>query len=115
MALKFVNEDTGALKMAVFCFTGKSPKTRTDMESIALKAGASITKSITSKTTILVIADAGSMSTKARKARDNGIDLISPQQFFEMCTSPIGTGHISIEKPKPTEKTRHSLIRRVEL
>lgn len=39
MSLKFLNEDTGVLKEAVFCFTGKSPKTRPEMEAIAINAG----------------------------------------------------------------------------
>lgn len=124
MALRFVNEETGEIKNAVFCFTGKSPKTRPEMESMAIEAGASVTKSITNKTTILVIADANSMSTKARKARENGIDLISPSQFFIMCQSIGATApeinyttpeksQIRIKKPKTT--TKHSLVRRIEL
>ncbi len=113
MALQFI-------KNTVFCFTGKSPQTRPKMEAIAMKAGASVTKSITSKTTILVIADASSMSSKAQKARMMGIDLISPQQFFALCEdSPSGTMQFSIEKPKPVSKPsgkrRHSSVRRVQL
>lgn len=125
MALKFINEDTGDLKTAVFCFTGKSPKTRPEMEAIAIKAGASVTKSITSKTTILVIADANSMSSKALKARTRGIDLISPLQFFMMCSSVTASnsdGQISqirVKKPKPItkpiEKRKHSSVRLIEL
>lgn len=125
MALKFINEDTGALKTAVFCFTGKSPLRRFEMEAIAVNAGASVTNSVNGKTTILVIADANSMSCKAESARDRGIDLISPEQFFMMCgcvTASNGDGQISrikIKKPKPitkpTEKRRHSSVRRIEL
>ncbi len=125
MALKFINEDTGALKTAVFCFTGKCPKTRPEMEAIAINAGAHVTQSVNGRTTILVIADANSMSCKAESARDRGIDLISPSQFFLMCgsiTASNGDGQISqvhIKKPKPltkpTEKRKHSLVRRIEL
>ncbi len=108
MALQFI-------KNAVFCFTGKSPQTRPKMEAIAMKAGASVTKSVTNKTTILVIADASSMSSKAQKARMMGIDLISPHQFFSLCgDSQPETTQFMIEKPKP-EKRRHSSIRRVQL
>lgn len=121
VALKFINEDTGALKTAVFCFTGKSPKTRPQMEAIAIQAGAQVTKSVNSRTTILVIADANSMSSKAQKARFGGIDLISPQQFFDMCV-PIASyrnggpfPQVYIKKPKPTEKRKHSHVRRVQL
>ena len=125
MTLKFLNEDTCIVKTAVFCFTGKSPRTRPEMETIAINAGAQVTKSVNCKTTILVIADANSMSSKACKARDMGIDLISPSQFFMMCGSvtannggnPISQIHIKKPQPitKPTEKRRHSSVRRIEL
>lgn len=125
MSLKFINEDTGDIKEAVFCFTGKSPKPRSEMQAIALNAGADVTNSVVGKTTILVIADANSQSIKARKARSMGIDLISPSQFFIMCgkvTSSNGGDNISqihIKKPKPitkpTEKRKHSSVRRIEL
>lgn len=119
MSMKFMNEDTGVLTEAIFCFTGKSPKTRVQMEQIAIQAGGSVTKSITGKTTILVIADATSNSSKARKARSNGIDLISPSQFFLICShvdkknSVDKVSQISVKKPN--QKTRHSLTRRIEL
>jgi len=125
MSLKFLNEDTGDLKSAIFCFTGKSPKPRSEMEAVAINAGASVTKSVTNKTTILVIADADSQSAKARKARELGIDLISPQQFFEMCQAVTQSNggcsmtRVAVKKPKPiskpTEKRKHSSVRRIEL
>jgi len=126
MALQFLNEDTGDLKSAVFCFTGKSPKPRDQMTAIAVQAGASITASITKSTTILVIADANSKSQKAEKAREMDIDLISPEQFFEMCKNQTlsntvdNISRVYITKPKPinknsNEKRRHSSVRRVQL
>lgn len=134
MVMKFINEDTGAVKNAVFCFTGKSPKTRPEMTTIAINAGAQVTSSVTKQTTILVIADANSMSSKARKARERGIDLISPSQFFVMCNSapgpdnygqvnPVDTAYPLVspnypgweKKPEPTVKVKHSLIRRIQL
>lgn len=74
-------------KNIVFCFTGKGPLPRSQMTDIAIKAGASVTKSVTNNTTILVIMDMDSQSTKAKKARRNGIDLIGPQTFFVMCNT----------------------------
>ena len=127
MALKFLNEDTGDLKDVVFCFTGRSPKPRHTMTCIAIDAGASVTNTVLSYTTILVIADANSTSKKAEKAREMGIDLISPEQFFEICDFPNhnkGIFHldttIAIHKQKPIveqkkEKKRHSLVRRIKL
>lgn len=119
MAMQFLNNSTGSLKNAVFCFTGKSPKPRTKMTAIAINAGASVTKSVTKATTILVIADPASTSSKARKARDIGIDLISPEQFFGMCdnTAPDDSSSISQCRTTitPQKKGRHSLTRRIEL
>ena len=118
--MKFNQED-------VFCFTGKCPEPRSVMEAIAINAGASVTKSIAKSTTILVIADPNSMSAKARKARDNGIIIISPSEFFELCNkveyvSDNGTFTIesnTIIEPKPikqrNKKKRHSSARRIEL
>lgn len=128
MALQFFGGNVADLKYAIFCFTGKSPKPRSEMESIAIKAGASITKSIIDRTTILVIADANSNSIKARKARSLGIDLISPEQFFDMCNQVKGQTSsekltkvkIKITKQEPltehsVKKNRHSLVRRIKL
>jgi len=83
-------------KNIVFCFTGKGPLTRDEMEATAIKAGASITKSVNNKTTILVIMDMNSQSTKAKKARELGIDLIGPNTFLAMCS----TGNYSTPKPE---------------
>lgn len=122
MSMRFINENTGNIKNAVFCFTGKSPKTRPEMETMAINAGASVTKSVTKNTTILVIADATSTSSKATKARAMEIDLISPQQFFDMCNSAPASAadwQTTIQKPKPitkpTSKIKHSLVRRIQL
>lgn len=137
MALQFFSDDIGGLKQAVFCFTGRSPKPRHTMTCIALDAGASVTSTVIASTTILVIADANSKSRKAEKAREMGIDLISPDQFFEICEqvkngddgflnniTKSGTDKvlttIRMTKQKPVieqevEKTRHSLVRRIKL
>ena len=64
------------------CFTGKSPKPRKEMGRLAEAAGASTSSSITKNTTILVIADPDSQSSKAVKAREMGISLMSPEEFL---------------------------------
>jgi len=107
----------------VFCFTGKSPKPRKQMEALAIKAGGSVTKSITNSTTILVIADPDSTSAKAQKARAMGVELISPEEFFEMCLGSPSMEQVFEEKPftvkkKPKnhqKKNRHSSKRRIQL
>lgn len=125
MGLKFFSDDINDMKSAVFCFTGKAPKTRPEMEAIAINAGAQVTSNVNGRTTILVIADANSMSAKAQSARDRDIDLISPEQFFEIC-NPIGYGSqkefakIQIKKQlqiveNSIKKNRHSTIRRIRL
>lgn len=126
MALQFFSDDVNNMKTAVFCFTGKAPLTRPELEFIAIDAGASVTKSVVGRTTILVIADANSTSVKATKARSMGIDLISPSQFIDICDQ-VKTQKtcdkltkIKITKQKPTtehsiKKNRHSLVRRIKL
>ena len=136
MPMRFLNEDTGVIKPAIFCFTGKSPKPRSEMETMAVTANASTTKTVTGKTTILVIADPASMSAKAKKARHLEIDLISPEQFFKMCAGApaaapgdsvlnVVEGHggknyaseyvVKNPKPKPIDKKKYSLVRKIKL
>lgn len=101
---------------AVFCFTGKSPKPRKQMETLAIKAGGSVTKSITNSTTILVIADQDSTSAKAQKARSLGLDLISPEEFFEMIEGTNPHWHELKTPAKSSSKDkRHSSKRRIQL
>lgn len=72
----------GVFEGEVICFTGKSPKTRSEMILLAESVGASVGSSVSSDTTILVIADTKSMSSKAVKARKMGIKLMSPEDFL---------------------------------
>jgi DNA ligase (NAD+) len=74
--------DDGPFAGEVVCFTGKSPMKRPEMSQLAESAGASISSSISSNTTILVIADPESKSAKAVKARKMGIKLMSPDDFL---------------------------------
>ena len=101
-------------KNVVFCFTGKGPIPRNQMEAMAIKAGASVTKFVTNSTTILVIMDMNSQSTKARKARENGIELIGPQTFLLMCNTNnhATTEHkVQIEKKIIAEQIKKPLRR----
>ena len=75
-------ETSDIFKGETICFTGKSPKPRSEMSRLAESAGASVSSSIVSNTTILVIADTNSMSSKAVRARKNGIELMSPNEFL---------------------------------
>jgi len=105
-------------KDIVFCFTGKGPFSRNQMTDIAIKAGASVTKSVTNETTILVIMDMNSQSIKAKRARENGIDLIGPQTFFLMCNikDHASTEHkAELEQKIIEEQTKKPLLRKIIL
>lgn len=75
----------GAFYGETICFTGKSPKPRSEMSDLAKSAGASVSNTVNNNTTILVIADINSTSSKAVKARNLGIKLMSPESFLELC------------------------------
>ena len=76
------NKTSGSFDGETICFTGKSPKPRIEMSKLAEAAGASVSSSVNSNTTILVIADTNSTSSKAIKARKLGIRLVSPDEFL---------------------------------
>ncbi len=118
------------LKGMVFCFTGKAPKPRTEMTAMAIAAGGSVTKSVTLSTTTLVIVDPNSKSTKARKARSMGLDLITPEEFFELCGNPVPIDEdendgwwwnydldkwqrTPYQKPPPKPKTKNDAVPKV--
>ena len=67
-----------------FVLTGKMPLPRSHYEEVIKKAGGNVQSTVNSKTDFLVIADTNSMSTKARKARELGTELISPEQLKTM-------------------------------
>lgn len=101
-----------------FCFTGKCPLPRDKMITIATRAGAYVTKSVTNQTDILVIADPNSQSAKARKARQLGLDLISPEEFLQMCNKTKQQRKNTIKstnKIDSIKSKKYSTNRRVEL
>lgn len=67
-----------------FVLTGKMPLPRSHYEEVIKKAGGNVQSAVNSKTDFLVIADVNSTSTKARKARELGTKLISPEQLKTM-------------------------------
>ncbi len=76
------NDSVGVFDGEKICFTGKSPKPRAEMTILAESAGATVSNSVSSDTTILVIADICSTSSKADKARKMGIQLMPPEDFL---------------------------------
>ncbi len=75
---------TGSLTGKSFCFTGAMEYKRKDLQDMVTVQGGTNLDSVTKNLTYLVIADPNSTSGKAKKARDLGITLISPEQFLEM-------------------------------
>ncbi|WP_433257036.1 exonuclease domain-containing protein [Streptosporangium sp. CA-135522] len=65
-------------------FTGEMDGPRDDWEWRALQAGYVPHGYITKKVRLLVAADPDSLSTKARKARDYGIPIVTPDAFARM-------------------------------
>ncbi len=66
------------------CFTGKSPKPRSEMSDIAIQLGAYVSNSITNSVTILVIPNTNSTSKKVIKAKKLGVRMMSPEEFLKM-------------------------------
>lgn len=78
---------SGKLSGKSFCFTGAMEYKRKDLQDMVTAQGGTNLDSVTKNLTYLVIADPNSTSGKAKKARDLGITLISPEQFLEMVNS----------------------------
>ena len=74
----------GSLTGKSFCFTGAMEYKRKDLQTMVTAHGGTNLDSVTKNLAYLVIADPNSTSGKAKKARDLGITLISPEQFLEM-------------------------------
>ena len=70
---------------AVFCFTGAMRQTRgTILMRLTRIGGREHSQSVTYDVTHLVAADVNSRSTKARKAREYGIPIMSEDDFFKL-------------------------------
>jgi len=66
-----------------FCFTGTMASPRKTLEAKVKDAGGKIS-SVSKGLNYLVIADPNSNSSKAKKARDLGVELISEKEFLEL-------------------------------
>ena len=67
----------------VFTLTGKGPMSRNAIQTMVTSNGG-IVKGISKKTNYLVTGDVDSQSTKAKKARQYGVEIISYEQLMEM-------------------------------
>ena len=68
----------------VFALTGKMPQPREYYVKIIEEAGGKVVNSISGRTNYLVIADSDSRSTKAKKARELGVQFIAPELLEHM-------------------------------
>jgi DNA polymerase-3 subunit epsilon len=66
------------------CFTGEMNLDRAELERRAAAAGLRVTSSVSAKTDVLVVADAASLSTKARRARQLGTRVIAEPVFLNL-------------------------------
>lgn len=66
------------------CFTGKSTRTRSEMQKAAAEKGYQAVDSVTKDLTLLVCADVNSTSSKTQKARKLGVRIISEEDFWAM-------------------------------
>ena len=82
-----VESSNNSLNGKSFCFTGAMKNKRKDLESKVLDFGGIVHDSIKKNplTDYLVIADINSTSSKAVAARKLGVNLISEDDFLEMC------------------------------
>ena len=85
-ALAFTGDNTPAGTLRLHpgdrvCFTGQMSQPRAELAGLAADAGLEVCVGVSKKTTMLICADADSMSGKARKARDLGVIVISEPKF----------------------------------
>ena len=66
------------------CFTGKSTKTRSEMQKVAAEKGYTPVDSVSKDLTILVCADLNSTSSKMLKAQKFGIRIMSEEEFWNL-------------------------------
>ena len=75
----------GSMKGQIVCFTGNGGVKRSDLTRMAIDSGAEVRSSVTGDLTILVCADMNSISSKAQKAKANGVTLMSVTDFLAKC------------------------------
>lgn len=75
----------GSLGGKSFCFTGAASRPRKELWALVEKNGGVIHESIKKDTDYLVLADVNSTSSKAVKARKQGTNLLSEEDFVKMC------------------------------
>ncbi len=75
---------TDKLATISVAFTGKSSRTRAELQALVIENGGTCPSSVSSKVQYLVMADPNSTSTKANKARSMGVKIISEETLMQM-------------------------------
>ena len=75
----------GSLNGKSFCFTGAASMPRKELWALVEKNGGIVHESMKKDTDYLVLADVNSTSSKAVKARKQGTNLLSEDDFVKMC------------------------------
>lgn len=78
------------------CFTGelrctlaREPITRDRAEELARESGMVVLPNVTRRLDMLVVADPRTQSTKAKKAREYGIEIVAETVFWQMIAAPV--------------------------
>jgi len=79
-----IGRPSGLSEGASVCFTGEMSLPRPELSNRAVNAGLIVKSGISKKLDVLVVADADSMSGKAKKARELGIRIVSESVFLVM-------------------------------
>jgi DNA polymerase-3 subunit epsilon len=66
------------------CFTGEMEHSRSELSERCARAGLKVKTGVTKDLDILVVADANSMSGKAKKARSYGVRMVAERAFLQM-------------------------------
>ena len=70
-----------------FVLTGKMEHPRSYYEDLIKSNGHNVQSSVNNKTNYLIIADVNSNSTKAKKARELNVNIISPSDLTDIIGS----------------------------
>jgi DNA polymerase-3 subunit epsilon len=105
---------SGTLRLAPgdrVCFTGQMSRPRSELAELAAHAGLDVATGVSKKTTVLVCADADSMSGKARKARDLAVTVISEPKFHQLLRAIPAAADMPGSMPVTATWSPHDLHR----
>ena len=84
LTIKTAEKKEGKLSGLSFCFTGAMEYKRSELQKMVEENGGTNFDSVKKGLSFLVMADPNSTSTKAKKAREQGTKMITPEEFLEM-------------------------------